>query len=88
MRFVKLISTDALPCVRGRLRWCGAPKDGTHILLWGDSYHSVFSGYYDDKWSSVVGWHKSGGILITSDPTHWMPLPLPPGQPTQEENRK
>lgn len=56
-----------------------APKDGTHILMWG-GYHSPFSGYYRDKWVERVGWHISGGIHIdpTAEPTHWMPLPQPP----------
>ena len=55
-----------------------APKDGTHTLgfwkpiggLWyGDDYGVT---YFD----SGVWWVEDGEVV---EPTHWMPLPDPPG---------
>ncbi len=64
-----------------------APKDGTHILVWrpdeGDRKHKAHAG--------ICYWRKN--CWYTSrryqQPTHWKPLPAPPGSlsspPTQEK---
>lgn len=51
-----------------------APKDTTEILVYGDE--RIFLVYwYLDEWINgdvTLGWAEI-------DPTHWMPLPSPPG---------
>ena len=54
-----------------------APKDGTQILTWGNQ-----KGF--ENWYQTSFWTKAyGGIFvgwpIKEQPTHWMPLPPPPG---------
>ncbi len=68
-----------------------APKDGTYILAfenfevagplmcvmgWTDT------GEHIEHDSITEGWTKEGsGYLGECNPTHWMPLPEPPGNP-------
>ena len=55
-----------------------APKDGTKILVWG-SFSGISVRYWgendngDDDWCPRI----RGG-----SPKYWMPLPVPPGDPT------
>ena len=64
-----------------------APKDGTQILLcqenWGPwvGWWGTHDGGRDDWWfldPSVDSRDKLNCWLLTSGPTHWMPLPEPP----------
>ena len=58
-----------------------APKDGTHVLLgWAVGVGLVLSGYWPDwrgrkAWVTCVGQYQGSAA-----PTHWMPLPPPPGE--------
>jgi hypothetical protein len=50
-----------------------APKDGTFILVYGyGDYHHAF---WLDQGNGF--WFSIDDSLV--DPTHWMPLPSPPG---------
>lgn len=52
-----------------------APKDGTPALLWDECE-------YIGRWSpSEKKWLGAIGIV----PTHWHPLPLPPSEPTNQQ---
>lgn len=51
-----------------------APKDGTHVLLYGRGY--IITGHYDD--SPQIGNYPNWRWGLTFNPTHWMPLPKPP----------
>lgn len=65
-----------------------APKDGTPILVWDESmgYYNAHSHGQDDRRYAIGYWRtKSGkgwGNRNTSrpEPTHWQPLPDPPGE--------
>ena len=62
-----------------------APKDGTKIVLGGPTWVDV--GSWDDWYDqSAPGWfsetNHNGYISAGLDPTHWMPLPPPPGSET------
>ena len=55
-----------------------APKDGTRVLLF-------FPGFVIPVWVGDwhEGWRPEYGVRtppIEDDPTHWMPLPAPPGK--------
>jgi hypothetical protein len=53
-----------------------APKDATEILLWCSDEGTIRMGWFTSlKW---VG----GYMAKECDPTHWMPLPLPPQETT------
>jgi hypothetical protein len=60
-----------------------APKDGCAILAWRDSGVHVMrwrergdgSGFWDE-------WRVRLKSLQAAPPTHWMPLPAPPKEPT------
>jgi hypothetical protein len=65
-----------------------APRDGSKVILW-DSHEGVCCARYEDY---AAGWRAFWGTenyirdgstydfaLIASHPTHWMPLPEPPG---------
>jgi len=58
-----------------------APKDGTDVLLAGTGTYDVTVGsfYKATKGPSVCdGWYYQDGSSRI-EPTHWMPLPPPPG---------
>ncbi len=65
-----------------------APKDGTEVLVWCPVEHDVaLTGYHH-----VAGFQASDGYWYVCDgslvqPTHWRPLPSPPGAegPPQDE---
>lgn len=58
-----------------------APKDGTPVLLiarkgnpWVDEWSKDFEGwFFCDQWETPI------------EPTHWMPLPDPPGERERAE---
>lgn len=57
-----------------------APKDGTHVLCCDDD-GAIFRGAYNDEdegfWSAMCG----QPVVYPPEPTHWRPLPHPPGEP-------
>jgi hypothetical protein len=59
-----------------------APKDGTHILLYLPWIDEVHEGYWSER--GRTGWRAwfhasvSGTVILSSEPTHWQPLPAPP----------
>lgn len=66
-----------------------APKDGSDILLWAPDYNDTpIIGRWSegaDAWDSEVatmdeGPSTGGDPEECDGPTHWMPLPLPPGE--------
>lgn len=58
-----------------------APKDRTEILLYRDGV--VYHGWWGKQSSGRNGWiHERGWFPTASLPTHWMPLPPPPLEPT------
>lgn len=69
-----------------------APTDGTEILLWlrGEMYRPVEIGYWLQRktkkaksgWRSVEHPYFLDGPEGFGEPTHWMPLPSPPKEPT------
>ena len=55
-----------------------APRDGSKILVYrpyGSKHHMIGT----DEWSVALGdvWQHSG---FHNQPTHWQPLPKPPGE--------
>lgn len=61
-----------------------APKDGTHVLLYGRCYGEVY-GEYDEDCAVVAkfmhgAWHTTVGdcYSTTVSPRLWQPLPEPP----------
>lgn len=67
-----------------------APKDGTPVLLYVKEYSSTvtiegwWQGGLDGNWACVWLDVHGCGCCSGSDPnpTHWMPLPPPPGDPS------
>jgi hypothetical protein len=59
-----------------------APRDGTNILVWwpAQMHCPVTAHWNTGKWSDAgIGWKLTGwGMAMQTEPTHWMPLPLPP----------
>lgn len=49
-----------------------APKDGTEILVW-DGFNRMVSSFIEP--AGWVSWS-----LCAEEPTHWMPLPVPPAE--------
>ena len=72
-----------------------APRDGTSVLVhsikWSQPTMMYFSSkeYFEKEYGDpdymYEGWYISHGMVFdqpneyTYDPTHWMPLPKPPG---------
>lgn len=53
-----------------------APRDGTAVLLWWPHWASrPVVGYY-----GFAGWDATEVIGAGPGPTHWLPLPPPPGE--------
>ena len=50
-----------------------APKDGRDLLIFGSG--GIVIGWWDD---SCRYWCHQDLYLSIDEPTHWMPLPLPP----------
>lgn len=71
-----------------------APEDGSEILVWREDA-GVFTAEHRPSaceccnWPETCGdelWFSAAGEDLTDDlPTHWMPLPPPPGEDTQPE---
>ncbi len=62
-----------------------APKDGTRVMLFRAGRKICLGGYVTPSWAlTLEGWKNSHGNFF--EPTHWMPLPLPPtnSTPTKE----
>lgn len=64
-----------------------APKDGTEILVRGPQrdggvYHDVQA--WPDGWTGMP-WPVALMDYAAGEPTHWMPLPEPPGTPSPRE---
>ena len=70
-----------------------APKDGSTILIYGDNEVSVVfwevrrtlgawrcTGYGDLAFEDDGSPYSPPSRLIPQNPTHWMPLPVPPGE--------
>ncbi len=56
-----------------------APKDGTPILAFMPAYYQGKGGQHVVIWmdySDRPGWYSH--IVGVHEPTHWMPLPMPP----------
>lgn len=55
-----------------------APKDGTYVLVgqWMVDYEGPYFRMGVSWWSEQWGW----GGNVPDEPTHWMPLPPPPGE--------
>lgn len=54
-----------------------APKDETDVLVWSALGYCVIAQFRDGYW-----WGRQLDELV--EPTHWMPLPPPPGDETRE----
>lgn len=50
-----------------------APSDGRYILVWGGRFETV------DRVQADGGYWRHQKDKLKSIPTHWMPLPEPPG---------
>lgn len=57
-----------------------APKDGTRILMYGIPGFEILIGFWND-YHIPEHWCYSEESLYKNNgnPTHWMPLPPPPG---------
>ena len=58
-----------------------APKDGSDFLAWVNfPYHKDNGGYCDFCCWSIDHWQQpDADVCGEMKPTHWMPLPTPPG---------
>ncbi len=78
-----LAALDAVAAVDGDAGWRPietAPRDGTHILVFGPS-NSKNKTYMDvcawpNNWDGM--WPVAYMAYAAGEPTHWMPLPSPP----------
>lgn len=58
-----------------------APKDGRLILVSGRGW-GAFGNWHVDRWYTQWAWQGARPLVDgkrSVDPTHWMPLPEPPG---------
>ncbi len=73
-----IMENDALKnALAAAPRWrdiATAPKDGTEIWTYSPPAHGLKALY------STCAWHPDAGFCVCElrDPTHWMPLPIPP----------
>lgn len=60
-----------------------APKDGTRVILWdGEEVRTGgcrWESWYNEWVEAVVPVGYENGVSAVDNPTHWMPLPEPPG---------
>jgi len=60
-----------------------APKDGTEVLVWcehhGTAYLAIFENHFPNQGWFCADAYPDGWTELCVDPTHWMPLPEPPG---------
>lgn len=55
-----------------------APKDGTVLMLWIPEYkYGVAFGYWSE---TLKEWLDDEDGCAIKEPSHWMPLPAPPGE--------
>jgi len=102
-RLIPAPATTHEPTVAGWQPIATAPKDGTEVVLlgvlWADPaqrVRSCVSRYClsrDDSPAYALGWYFAApGYTSGFDPSHWMPLPAPPGAAvrvsTQEEKEQ
>lgn len=63
--------------------WVGigsAPRDGTRVLLWAPHWNAPQTG-----WTfGTDAWQDARKDTHVTPPTHWMPLPTPPGEDGRE----
>lgn len=60
-----------------------APRTSKAILLWCPERQNIYEACWDHRYEG--GWILfGGGNLLTQEPTHWMHLPAPPTQQTEE----
>ncbi len=60
-----------------------APEDGSTVLIFVDG-HVMVAAYIDGRWSPLVAGQPvrdAPADVLTGKPTHWRPLPPPPGTP-------
>lgn len=71
----------ALPHLSGWRPIAEAPRDGQRVLLV-SSGGEAWAGYWRDarKAPYVAGWTRFNCADVGWEPTHWQPLPPPPGQ--------
>lgn len=67
-----------------------APRDGTHVLAYGDGVAAVLEWITISRLPEGGYWSAIGasGYECETDleyPTHWMPLPEPPPPPSEGE---
>jgi hypothetical protein len=58
-----------------------APQDGTEVLVFADG-HVAVAIFVQGRWQAVVAGQRvpdAAGIMALAAPTHWRPLPPPPG---------
>ena len=59
-----------------------APQDGTEVLVFVDG-HAVVATWCEGRWQAVVAGKRvldaAGGGIDLGTPTHWRPVPPPPG---------
>lgn len=80
-----LAAADAIMALDGWQTIDSAPRDGTWVLLWarGVMHHAVNAGPSDDAIRANgiprYEWFSVSRMAPVTDPTHWRPLPQPPG---------
>ena len=60
-----------------------APEDGSEVLIFVDG-HVVVAAHIDGRWRPVIAGQPVDGApadRLNGLPTHWRPLPPPPGSP-------
>jgi hypothetical protein len=57
-----------------------APKDGTEVMVVTPNYENAIPAKWFEKWTDGGAWVTPGYSQAHSvQPTHWQPLPPPPG---------
>ncbi len=84
---IRFVAQALIHASEAGAKWRGiesAPKDGTHIDVWGTTHRNLEDGYErfaNVHWNSKSGfWYKKypRGLEADIHATHWMPLPAPP----------